>query len=200
MTTSRERVLKEASVAENAVRYKVLETALGLTVSIIGIPLLLIGVPLAQWYWSRYYAHLRVRLTTRDLEVHRGILVQEDKSIPLEKITDLAVFQGPIMRRMGLKGIKVETAGQSTAAGALVSIIGIDDTDDFRDRVLAQRDRITDRDDGGQAASAPQTVSGETSAELAALLEIRDVLKRIEAGLAADPAAVPPDRSPSGRG
>lgn len=192
MTERAERVLKEASIAENAARYKVLETVIGLTASIIGIPLLLIGVPLASWYWRRYYANLRVRLTTRDLEVHRGIMVQEDKSIPLEKITDLAVFQGPIMRRMGLKGIKVETAGQSTAAGALVSIIGIDDTDDFRDRVLAQRDRITDRDDGVAAAQPGPSGTDTTSAELATLIEIRDALRRIEGRLPASASSASP--------
>ena len=197
---ARERVLKEATIAENAARYKVLEIIVVLGASIVGIPFLLIGVPLSAWYWKRYYQHLRVTLTTRDLEVHRGIMVQEDKSIPLEKITDLAVFQGPIMRRMGLKGIRVETAGQSSTTGSLVSIIGLEDTDDFRDRVLAQRDRIADHDDDQQVVPAKLASSGSsasagphgTSAELAALLEIRDVLRRIDSHLASDDAGAGP--------
>ena len=183
-----ERILREAAIAPQAVRYRLMSVGAGFAATIVGIPLLLIAIPIAHWYWTRYYAHLRVVLTTRELKVHRGILMREEKSIPLEKITDLAVYDGPIMRWMDLKGIKVETAGQSSGPSALVSIIGLDDTDGFRDRVLAQRDRIADRDDtsrslvpgGGPDASSPALIE--------AVLEIRDALRRIEAVL---------DRSPS---
>jgi hypothetical protein len=157
---------------------------------------------------SRYYQRLNVRLTSRELKVRRGILVVEEKSIPLEKITDLAVYQGPVMRAMGLKGIKVETAGQtSTTGSALVTVVGIVDTDDFRDLVLEQRDRIADRDDAlplppgaargaslpesGGAAEAGQAgtravggvVAVADPALLETLAEIRDVLRRIEAAV-----------------
>lgn len=181
---SQERILKEAAIAAHAVRYKVLALSAGVAASIVGIPLLLITVPVAQWYWTRYYSHLRVVLTTRELKVHRGVLVREEKSIPLEKITDLAVFDGPIMRWMRLKGIKVETAGQSSGAAALVSIVGLEDTVEFRDRVLAQRDRITDHDDGASPLPASQAPEeGESGALLEAVTEIRDTLRRIESSI-----------------
>ena len=157
---AKERVLREATIADQAIRYQVLSLFVGLVASIIGIVALPIAIPLAFWYWGRYYGHLRVVLTTRELKVNRGVLVREEKSIPLEKITDLAIIEGPVMRWMGLKGIKVETAGQSST-GALVSIVGIDDTEAFRDMVLDQRDRITDRDDGALAAGdGPQSGGG----------------------------------------
>lgn len=179
------RVLKEATTAPNAVRYQLLALTAGLTLSIFPIPILPIAIPIAAWYWKRYYAHLRVRLTTRELKVDRGVMIREEKSIPLEKITDLAVFQGPIMRRMGLKGIKVETAGQSSGTSALVSIVGIEDVDEFRDRVLSQRDRITDTDDEPRALPASEpSVGGEIDrALLTAVTEIRDTLARIETSL-----------------
>lgn len=179
---TQEKVLQEAAIAAHAVRYKVLAVVGPLAATIVGIPLVLVVAPVAYWYWSRYYGHLRVVLTTRELKVHRGILVREEKSIPLEKITDLAVYDGPIMRWMGLKGIKVETAGQSSGQAALVSIVGIDDTVGFRDRVLAQRDRITDRDDAPRAlAAADASAEAPNRALLEAVLEIRDSLRRIEA-------------------
>lgn len=182
-----ERVLLEAEIVPNAVRYQVLSTLAALVVAVVGIPLIPFALPLVHWYFTRYYANLRVVLTSRDLKVHRGILNREEKTIPLEKITDLAVFQGPIMRRMGLKGIKVETAGQSSGPGALVNIIGIAQTDDFRDTVLRQRDRVTEREAAIEAAPAPVTpgmTAGAESALLEAVTEIRDTLRRIETALA----------------
>lgn len=144
----RERVLREAEIAPNVVRYHVLATVAALAVTVVGIVVIPIVAPIVYLYYTRYYQRLSVRLTSRELKVRRGILVVEEKSIPLEKITDLAVYQGPVMRAMGLKGIKVETAGQtSTTGSALVTVVGIVDTDDFRDLVLEQRDRVADRDD-----------------------------------------------------
>lgn len=177
-----ERILREAAIAPNAVRYQTLAALVGMGISIFGIPLIPIVVPIVRWYWTRHYARLRVMLTTRELKVHRGVLNREEKSIPLEKITDLAVFQGPIMRRLGLKGIKVETAGQSSGAGALVSIIGIEDTDDFRDGVLAQRDRIADREEGVPAAAAPAPAAEAAGdrALLEVVTEIRDLLRTMQ--------------------
>lgn len=178
---SNARILKEATIAPNAVNYNLLGIAIALSITILGIPLLVIVLPLAHWYWNRYYANLKVILTTRELKVHRGIFNREEKSIPLEKITDLAVFQGPIMRKMDLKGIRVETAGQSTGAGALVRVVGIHETDEFRDLVLTQRDRITDSD-GQSSASPPQHAVQAASGEpiLPMLVEIRDTLVRLE--------------------
>lgn len=190
-----EKILREAVIAPSAVRYKVLASAAALAASILAIPILPFSVPISIWYFRRYYGNLRVRLTTRELKVDRGVLVREEKSIPLEKITDLAVYQGPIMRWMDLKGLRVETAGQSGGGSALVSIVGLDDTDGFRDRVLDQRDRIADRGDETPAAlgtgqkSAGQGEQNEAllsehrerdRALLEAVTEIRDVLIRLE--------------------
>lgn len=185
MSTIRERILQEAALSKQAVRYHVLGIACMLAITVVGIPLMIIVLPITDWYYTKYYKNLRVILTSRDLKVHRGILVKEVKTIPLEKITDLRVYQGPIMRWMGLKGLAVETAGQTNQAGALVSIIGIEDTDQFRDTALNQRDRITDQDDesSASAASPAPAASGaptKNGAMLETLTDIRDTLKRIE--------------------
>jgi putative membrane protein len=185
----KERMLREAEFTPNVVRYHVLASVAVLALTVVGIPLILIVAPIVYLYYSRYYARLRVRLTARELKVTRGIMMVEEKSIPLEKITDLAVYQGPVMRALDLKGIKVETAGQTSQGSALVSIVGIVDTDGFRDMVLEQRDRIADRDEGppsvtgepAQLTGAPAPASDP--ALLATLTEIRDVLQRIESAV-----------------
>jgi putative membrane protein len=177
---SQPRILKQATISPKAVQYNLVSITVALGCTIVGIPLLLIALPISHWYWTRYYDRLKVILTSRELKVHRGILNREEKSIPLEKITDLAVFEGPIMRRMGVKGIRVETAGQSGSGGALVRLIGIAETDDFRDIVLAQRDRVTDREsDVATSASGVPSATADANV-LAALHDIRDTVQRME--------------------
>lgn len=181
--TDRSPVLAEAEIMPEVVRYHVWGVAILMTATGVGILLLPIGLPLAHFLIKRYYERLEVVLTRRDLKVRRGILNVEQKSIPLEKITDLAVYQGPLMRLFDLKGIRVETAGQS-AQGALVSVVGIADVDTFRDTVLNQRDRVSDWDETESEATGRDR-SPNAIDDQAILGEIRDSLRRIEQHLAA---------------
>lgn len=177
------RVLRTAEISPQAIRYSMITFTIGMAATIVGIVLLPFALPIAYWYYRKFYGSLEVVLTSRELQVSRGVLIRQEKSIPLEKVTDLALVQGPIMRRMGIKGLQVETAGQSASpGGALVRLIGILDTDGFRDDALDQRDKVTDRPDTGSsepASSAPDTGSSD-----ALLIEIRDTLVRIDQRLA----------------
>lgn len=198
MTSTRERVLREAEIGPRVVSYHVWGMVIMFVCFVVLIPLLPIAVPFAIWYYRRYYQRLRVVLTSRDLKIHRGIMVREEKSIPLEKITDLRLFQGPIMRHFGVTGLAVETAGQ-TSAGALATVYGIVDTEGFRDQVLQQRDRIADSDEAtAQRLSAPAApVDSEQQLMLETLSDIRDTLRRIEGRLPAGRAAARSESEPS---
>lgn len=122
---------------------------------------------------------MRCVLTRKNLHVARGILIRQEKTVPLDKITDLAMYHGPVMRYFGLRGLSVETAGQS-GPGSLIKLVGIEETEGFRAAVLAQRDRIGRL--GEPSAPSPGTaVADEGREESGKLLaEIRDALLRIE--------------------
>lgn len=84
-------------------------------------------------------------LLERKLVVKRGIFFLVEKSIPLDKITDIALSQGPIMRMFDLHKLSFETAGQS-GHGALVSLIGIHDSASFREAILEQKEALMNKD------------------------------------------------------
>lgn len=177
--SDRQRILSEPTITPTAVRYHVISASLAAVVTVIGILLLPIIFPIVLFYYRRYFAHLKVVLTARDLQIDRGIWMREEKRIPLEKITDLATFQGPIMRRMGLRGLRVETAGQAGGAGnALVRVIGLENTETFRELVLGQRDRITESERNETTAAGTATTDTDRIEER--LTEIRDCLLRME--------------------
>ena len=111
--------------------------------TIVLIPLIPIYLLIASWMIDRYFERFECVLTERALVVRKGILNRVESTIPLTKITDLQLYQGPLMRLFGLQGFRVETAGQSSGPGAhLVNVIGLVDTPGFRSAVLAQRDRL----------------------------------------------------------
>lgn len=174
------KTLRVARILPATRRYQIWNVIVPFVASLVGIVLLPIVIPIAIWAIARYYDRLEVVLTQRDLQVRRGILTREEKTIPLEKVTDLVLVEGPLMRLFGVKGLGVETAGQSSG-GALVRVVGIEDVEDFRDAVLEQRDRISDSEDEGGPTASP-----DANSELVELLgTIRDSLLRIEKQLSA---------------
>ena len=146
-----------------------------LTVIVVGIPFLIFWIPLGLFFTKRYLARMECVLTDKALKVKKGLLVRVEKTIPLEKITDMGMVQGPIMRSFELHTLTVETAGQS-GQGALVSLTGIIDSIGFREAVLNQREFVT--------ASSPKPTTETTPGDLvgtdSVLVEMRDILLRIE--------------------
>jgi putative membrane protein len=105
--------------------------------------------------------------------VKRGIFFKVEKTIPLDKIQDLTVKEGPLLRKLGLRSLKIETAGQGTPGASEADLIGIVDPLAFRDEVLRQRDSMS-----AVPASRPGADEG-TSGAMELLTEIRDLLSQI---------------------
>lgn len=147
--------------------------------TIVMIPLIPVVLVVVLFVIDKYINRLECVLTTRTLEVKRGLLNRVESTVPLEKITDVQYYQGPIMRWLDIEGFRVETAGQSSGtSGYLVNMLGIKDTRGFRQAVLAQRDRTA----GDQEDGMPRRAGGsdEPAGDAGTLTEIRDILVRIE--------------------
>ena len=170
--------IHEAEFEANLSLYWLLSGAAYFTLSIIGIPLLLLWFPFGLWGTRRYISNMSAGLTSKKLIVRRGILTRTENTVPLDKITDIALIQGPIMRLMGLHKLTVETAGQS-GAGALISLVGIVDAPGFRAQILEQKERLDNIPP--QPEALPIT---NDNALLGQLVEITASLKRIEGLLA----------------
>ncbi|MEM8835600.1 MAG: PH domain-containing protein [Planctomycetota bacterium] len=170
---------------ENATKYFVVSNAVVLACTIVGIPLMLIVLPIVWIAKTIEYKHISCELHTRSLKVKRGWINKSESSVPLDKITDLAVKQGPIMRWCGVEALSVETAGQTSGGmGALVQLVGVRDARTFRDTVLARRDALAEG--AGTAQISQGTPAGPAGSEAGVLHEIRDALLRIEARIGQD--------------
>lgn len=168
-------VLAQAEFNRKVRTYWLLSGALICVASVVGILILPLWFLFGTYFTERYLKHMKCVLTDRSLKVSRGMFVRLEKTVPLDKITDLALIEGPIMRLLGLQAMKVETAGQSSA-GALIKLVGIVDAREFRDTVLRQRDAVA-----SVALSTPSETGAVPSAPDEALLrDIRDTLMRIE--------------------
>lgn len=171
-------ILKEAEFNPKVCQYWLLGGTIVLLFTLVGILLLPFWLCIGLTATRKYLDRMSCALTEKSLVVKKGLFNRIEKTVPLEKITDLALKQGPIMRSMGLHTLTIETAGSSGAtagSGALVGLTGIVDVIDFRNQVLAQRDLLEDRKSHGGPASA-MSLGDDASV----LEDIRDTLHRIE--------------------
>ena len=175
-----EQIILEAEFDRNVRTYWLISGTILSVVMVVTIPLIPIWLAIGYWVTERYLRNMSCTLTDRSLKLRQGLLVRTEKTVPLDKITDLGFTQGPVMRALGLEKISVETAGQS-GPGSLVSVIGIQDARGFRDRVLEQRE-IYLHSGKADGTLAPSPVAGGTvdANQSGLLTEIRDALVRIE--------------------
>lgn len=171
-------VILRATFNPKVKTYWILSSTMAFVFSIVGIPLLVIWIPLAFVFADRYLKSLECVLTDKAVKLKSGVMIKVEKTIPLDKITDLGLTQGPIMRALDIERVTVETAG-SSSPGALASVIGIHGGRAFRDAVMQQKERVADGEAPGSSDTA-QFSSGQTVEQTQLLREIRDCLLRIE--------------------
>ena len=148
-----ELALKTASFNPKVKSYWITLGVITCLVCLVGIPLIPI-VALIIWIVAgRMLKAMSANLLERKLVVKRGVFFKEEKSIPLEKITDVGLSQGPLMR---LFGLSFETAGQS-GHGALVSLLGVVDASEFREAILTQKDNLAETKPSKAKADEPQS-------------------------------------------
>jgi len=174
-----ERVLWEAEFDERAALYWLLSGALIMVITVVGICVLPIWFVVGFAITNKYLQSHRCTLTNRSLKFSRGILTRMEKTVPLDRITDVGLVQGPIMRMLNIEALSVETAGQSSQ-GALVQLVGVKEGRKFRDAVLEQRDRVVGSEEDRTTTAAVVSTSGEAVDNTALLKEIHATLLRIE--------------------
>ncbi|HVG29511.1 MAG TPA: PH domain-containing protein [Pyrinomonadaceae bacterium] len=150
--------------------------------TVVGIPLALIwfcGV--GQW-WARHYFHkLECHLGEKTLRYRKGILVQVEKTIPLENIQDVTFIEGPILRYFHLSTLKFETAGHSQGQAHDMHLTGIIDAHEFRNKILEAREALRQRSYQGHETSdiTAQNSVALTAKQLAVLQAIEHRLDEV---------------------
>ena len=134
------KTLLDAQFDRSVIAYWRVLVSLIMSVTIVGIPFIPIWLIYSLWFGPKYFDGLSARLTTQALDLRKGVFTRSESTIPLNRITDLRLHQGPLMRRFGLYGLKTETAGQSGQnASSEGNLLGVVDAVAFRNAILRQR-------------------------------------------------------------
>lgn len=139
-------------------------------IGIILLPFWFLGV--GQWWSRHYYDKLECELTETAIRFKKGILVQVEKTIPLENIQDVTFVEGPLLKYFHLCILKFETAGQSAGQANDMQLVGIVNAHELRNLILSQREK---------RMQAKNTPPANSLADTAAVLqEIKALLADIK--------------------
>jgi len=141
---------------------------LGLLVTVVGIIAMVVWIPFGWIVHKKQFEHMSGALTDRSINMRMGWLFKKQQNIPLDKLTDVSIHEGPILNAFGVVRMQFETAG-----AAPFILTGVKNSDQFRDLVLQQRDSLV---------STPQQ-SAPSDDSNGVLVEIRDILQQINANI-----------------
>ena len=160
----------------NFSKYNLVLTSILLLCFVVTIPLIPVWWVTSGWYHKTWFDKQTCTLKEKSLYIKQGIWFQTEKNIPLDKITDVTMKQGPIARLFNVYYVLIETAGNSTGM-AEGTMVGVKEPQALRDRLLAQRDQLS------MAQTTSQPLEVEDKVDMATLNDLLEVLKRIEAKL-----------------
>lgn len=131
----------------------VLMTAL-FGVLLLGFGLVLVPlylVAFGTWLPRKQAWALKYWLDGTTLRVDGGVIFLSRKGIPLDRVTDIVLVQGPLMRRVGIWGLRIQTAGMG-AQRAEATLWGLSEPQQVRDTLLKARDAAARGDRSGYGA------------------------------------------------
>lgn len=169
------RIIKNAAFNPAITNYILLVGSLLFILSFFGIPLLFIWLfGVGQYFSKRYFNSLQCELTTRHLRFKKGAFFKVEKTIPLENIQDLTFVDNPFLRWFDLRVLKIETASGNNPHSNDMKLIGIIDTESFKEEVLEQREQVM------RAKSNHSDAHREQDTDIMEMLsEIKTVLQEI---------------------
>ena len=173
-------IIFKAELHPKVLTYQALVNIAVLIITVVGI--VFIPFWLIAWYGKYrgvYTSDYSIALTDTGVFIRRGSIFKSETNIPLNRVTDVTVYQGPVMRMLGIHGVTVETAGQTKLAGA-ANLVGVIDSHEFRRQVL-ERIEIYKASQGASAPAVSSTPAKPVVDEQTGLLkDILETLKRIE--------------------
>lgn len=152
---------------------------IGLIASVVILAIVIFSV-----VWIRkFHASLVYIFTTHDISWNRGVWWHQTSIVPYNRITNIDILQGPLMRRLGVTTLRVQTAGYSAPSGqsSEMRIYGVDDPQAIKnflsERVKSQAPIGVEA--GSESANAGPIPTRAISAEiLRELVKIREILER----------------------
>jgi membrane protein YdbS with pleckstrin-like domain len=131
--------------------------------------------------WTRlYYQSMSYELHDDEMRWRRGVWFRTTGIVPYNRITNLDIRQGPVMRRLGISSISIQTAGYSGQAVPEIRIEAIEHAEELRELIRAMVRRCSSHGDGtGQAEPGARPEVQPATGSMASNILMLDELRKI---------------------
>ena len=130
--------------------------------------------------WTRlYYATMAYELHDDELRWRRGVWFRTTGIVPYNRITNLDLRQGPVMRWLNISSISIQTAGYSGQAVPEIRIEAIEHAEELRELLRSLVRLCSAGGDGTGTSVSRQPVPDAPVASIGTSMLILDELKRI---------------------
>jgi len=152
---------------------------------VAGIAILGAGGGFTVLWAHLYFDTVIYNLNETEIAWRRGVWFRQTGIVPYNRITNVDIVQGPVMRFFGISDLRIQTAGYSAKATAEIRLNGIADPTPLRDVIMGYvRERPPVAAVTGGAGSVQERSSAspggmESGAVLGELREIKAILKTI---------------------
>ena len=129
--------------------------------------------------WARfYYQSMWYELREDEMSWKRGVWFRTTGIVPYNRITNLDLRQGPVMRALGISTLSIQTAGYSGQAVPEIKVEGIEHAEELREFMRFMVRGCTARSDGtGDTALVPQRMTTDQQI-VTELVKIRTLLEQ----------------------
>jgi membrane protein YdbS with pleckstrin-like domain len=166
-------ILASVEFSKGLIPYLWIKINLILLSTIIGIVVMFFWVPFGWIVHKKQLENASLTLTKSGIEIRKGWKFKAQQNIPLDKLTDISIHEGPLLGMCNIVKIIFETAGGIPLhLNGLTKPVALQ----FRDIVMKQRDSIFQ-------ISSPQSTGGQETQSNGVLVEIRDILQQIDTNL-----------------
>lgn len=101
----------------------------------VALPTLAVIVFVAYWI-PLYCESVVYRLTVTEITWQRGVWFRQTGIVPYNRITNVDISQGPLMRFFSFSAVRVQTAGYSAQAQAEIVLNGIADPKGLQETIM----------------------------------------------------------------
>jgi len=129
--------------------------------------------------WARlYYKTVVYHLNETEMTWKRGVWFRKTGIVPYNRITNIDIVQGPLMRAYGISHLKIQTAGYSGKNDSEIRIEGIKEPEPLRQMIM---DFVRNKAVNSSAVCTDYSSETGETADLTALLkEVRDIRRLLE--------------------
>jgi len=87
--------------------------------------------------WAALYYHTVIyQMNETEISWKRGVLFRQTGIVPYNRITNVDIVQGPLMRLFGVHNLKIDTASGSGTKKAEIRLEGMENPEPLRDLIM----------------------------------------------------------------